>query len=130
MFLDSFSDEIVGMSWEWSFGSIFPESFDAIAVFRIVLGNKGSMGFFKVILNEFLKPEGVSLRECEQRGEGVEVVNVAISLELQQKSKEEAGDVLRSTLELDQLLSQGQRTNWRHVVEDHLLLRVDAPHPV
>jgi len=130
MFLDSFSDEIVGMSWEWSFGSIFPESFDAIAVFRIVLGNKGSMGFFKVILNEFLKPERVSLRECEQRGEGVEVVNVAISLELQQKSKEEAGDVLRSTLELDQLLSQGQRTNWRHVVEDHLLLRVDAPHPV
>ena len=130
MFLDSFSDEIVGMSWEWPFGSTVPESFDAIAVFRIMLSNKRSMGFFIVILNEFLKPEGVSLCECEQRGEGVEIVDIAISLKLQQESKEEAGDVLRPTLEFDQLLSQRQRANWRHVVENHLLLRVNAPHAV
>lgn len=130
MLLDSLSDEIVGMSGEWSFGSIFPESFDAIAVFRIMLSNKRSMGFFVVIPNKLLKPEGVGLRECEKRGEGVEIVNIPISLKLQQESKQETGDVLGSTLEFDQLLSQRQRTHWRHIVENHLLLRVNAPHPV
>jgi len=68
--------------------------------------------------------------EREEGGERVEVVDLSIGFELEQKCKKETGYVLCPTLEFDELLREGKRPNWRYVIKDDLLFRIDSPDSV
>ena len=69
-----------------------------------MFGDEGAVSFLIVALDELFEPEGISVSEGKKWGESIEVVDKAIELELEKERKEEASDVLSSTLEFDQLL--------------------------
>lgn len=70
------------------------------------------------------------MREREEGRIGIEVMDVSVCFELQEHRKEEAGDMLGSAFEFDELLHKRVRAHWRDVVEDDLLIRIYSIHSI
>lgn len=130
MTFNCLSNQVQRRCRERTFWSVVPQSLDAITIVCIVLGNEGTMRLFVVVLNEFLEPVSVRMSECEKGRISIEVMDVSVCFKLQEHRKKEAGDMLSSALEFDELLRKRMGAHWRDIVENDLLIRIYSIHSI